>query len=338
VRRLAATALVLLGAMAAPAPAAAGQPPPGWRPAVDAARAYAAQRAGDVSFAVRTERRAWSWRGTTGHRSASVIKAMLLVAYLRRPDVRSRALRASERALLDPMVRVSDNGAADAVHARVGLATLRVLARRAGMRHFVPHPVWGGSRITADDQVRFFLRVDRLVPARHRRFAMGLLRGVVSAQRWGIPAALPDGWTIAFKGGWGRGVTSQVSHQAALLTNGGLRVSVAVLTAGNPSDGYGFATIEGVAARLLRGLEREVTGRVIRARRGLGDPPAAAAAWYSSAFGGIRAPWRARTAFSSSTSTARWSVRAARAPWRGAARSRSCTGSRPTSGSSPTPG
>ena len=62
-------------------------------------RAYAAARAGDVSFAVRTARRAWSWRGTTTYRSASVVKAMLLVAYLRRADVRGRrAARGRARA------------------------------------------------------------------------------------------------------------------------------------------------------------------------------------------------------------------------------------------------
>lgn len=265
-RRIAATGLLLLLLTAVPASA---QPPPGWRPDVAAARTYAAGRAGEVSFAVRTEKRAWSWRGTASYRSASVVKAMLLVAYLRRADVRSRALRSGERALLDPMVRVSDNRAADVVHARVGLPGLRALGRRAGMRRFVPHPVWGGCLITAEDQARFFLRIDRLVPARHRAYAMRLLRGVVASQRWGVPAARPQGWAIAFKGGWGRGVTRQVDHQAALLTNAGLRVSIAVLTGDNPSDAHGAATLEGVAARLLRGLRGAVTGKVIRARRGL---------------------------------------------------------------------
>jgi Beta-lactamase enzyme family len=265
VRRIAVTALVLLG-LVAPAHAA---PPRGWKPDVRAARAYAAGRAGDVSFAVRTGRRAWSWRGTTTYRSASLVKAMLLVAYLRRGDVRGRALHASEKALLDPMVRRSDNRAADAIHARVGLVALGALARRVGMRHFIPHPVWGGSTITADDQARLFLRIDRLVPRRHRAYAMGLLRGVVPEQRWGIAAAVPRGWQIAFKGGWGRGVTRQVDHQAALLTNAGLRVSVAILTADNPGDGYGAATLQGVAARLLRGLAGQVKGTVVDMRRGL---------------------------------------------------------------------
>jgi beta-lactamase class A len=269
VRRIAVTALVLLG-LAAPAQAA---PPRGWKPDMRAAREYAAARAGDVSFAVRTERRAWSWRGTTPYRSASVVKAMLLVAYLRRADVRGRGLRAAERALLDPMVRRSDNRAADAIHARVGVLALSALARRAGMRQFVPHVVWGGSTVTADDQARFFLRVDRLVPRRHRAYAMRLLRTVVPSQRWGIARAVPRGWQIAFKGGWGRGVTRQVDHQAALLTNRGLRVSLAILTADNPGDGYGTATLEGVARRLLRGLRGEVRGKVVGVRLGIPRRP-----------------------------------------------------------------
>jgi beta-lactamase class A len=283
VRRIAVTTLVLLGLLAAPAHSAPAEgrpdlhaepaPPPKWKPGLRAARAYAAGRAGDVSFAVRTERRAWSWRGTTTYRSASVVKAMLLVAYLRRGDVRRRGLQGSERELLDPMVRRSDNRAANAIHARVGLPALSALARRAGMRHFVPHAVWGGSTITADDQARFFLRIDRLVPRRHRAYAMRLLRTVVPEQRWGIARAVPRGWQIAFKGGWGRGVTRQVDHQAALLTNAGLRVSIAVLTADNPGDGYGAATLQGVAERLLRGLDGEVRGEVIGTRRGLPSPP-----------------------------------------------------------------
>ena len=255
------------------APAAA--PPKGWKPDVAAARAYAKGRDGFVAFAVRTQRRFGRLRADQPFQSASVVKAMLLVAYLRRADVRGRALRSGERTLLDPMVRSSDNRAADAIYPRVGIVALGALGRRAGMRAFAPHPVWGGSTITADDQARFFLRVDRLVPRRHRAYALELLRGVVPAQRWGIAAAVPAGWRIAFKGGWGRGVTRQVDHQAALLTNDGLRVSIAVLTADNPARGYGAATQEGVAARLLRGLAGEVRGKLERTRRGLGRRRAA---------------------------------------------------------------
>ena len=40
----------------------------------------------------------------------------------------------------------------------------------------------------------------------------------------------------------------------AQLRRGDLRVSVAIMTTGNPSHEYGNATLEGVAKRLLRGL------------------------------------------------------------------------------------
>ena len=261
-RRIAAALLPALALTAVLAAAAAADEPRGWHPKVRDARAYAAHRTGEVAFAVRTRSRHWSYRGAAQYRSASLVKAMLLVAYLRRGDVRDRPLRGDERALLDPMIRVSDNRAADTVHARVGLPALTALAQRAGMRHFSAHPVWGGSLITADDQVRFFRRIDRLVPERHREYAMGLLRGITGGQRWGMPEALPKGWRIAFKGGWGRGVTRQVTHQAALLTRGRERLAVAVLTADNPSTQYGAETIRGVTQRLLRGLGGRLMGRV----------------------------------------------------------------------------
>ena len=84
-------------------------------PHIGEAREYAAKRAGHVSFGVRTQR---GIRGAEIRRavpSASVVKAMLLVAYLRRPSVRHRRLRRDERALLGPMIRRSDNAAASQV-------------------------------------------------------------------------------------------------------------------------------------------------------------------------------------------------------------------------------
>ena len=64
-----------------------------WRPAVAAAKAYAVRRAGSVSFAVRTESRLYGYRTRRTARSASVVKAMLMVAYLNHRSVRGRRLR-----------------------------------------------------------------------------------------------------------------------------------------------------------------------------------------------------------------------------------------------------
>jgi len=229
----------------------AGAPPAGWTPDVHAARAYAESRAGAVSFHVRTEAEHWGLHADRAVASASVVKAMLMVAYLNRPQVRRRALRPADRDLLAPMIRSSDNRAATRVRDIVGNGALRRLARRVPMTRFATHPLWGLSRITACDQSRMWLRFESFVPRRHRDTAMRLLRSIVPRQRWGVgEVALPAGWQLHFKGGWGSG-TGLIDHQVALLRRGDERVAVAILTTGSPSHAYGKQTLRGVAERLL---------------------------------------------------------------------------------------
>ena len=247
-RRAAGLALVAVAVAAPPAHA--------WTPHVHAAAAYARERRGIEAFAVRTPDRHWGYRARRTFPSASVLKAMLLVAYLRQRPVRDRPLRRDEKRLLSPMIRRSANAPASALVVRLGARRLRRLARRAGMRRFTPVTgIWGLSRIDAADQARFFLQVDRLVPERHRRYALHLLASVVASQRWGIARVAPLGWQLYFKGGWGSG-TGLVDHQVALLTRGGERVSVAILTYADGSHAYGKRTLRGIARRLLRGLAR----------------------------------------------------------------------------------
>jgi beta-lactamase class A len=208
---------------------------------------------------VRTERHLYGVDTRRTVPSASVLKAMLLVAYLREPDVRDRALRKADRDLLTPMIRWSDNVAATRVRDIVGNDGLVRLAHRIGMRAFSPAAIWGLSRIDAADQTLFFLHVDRYVPARHRATALRLLSSIVPSQRWGIGQVRPAGWALYFKGGWGSG-TGAVDHQVALLRRGKRRVSVAILTTNSPSHAYGKQTLRGVAARLLTGLAVPRTG------------------------------------------------------------------------------
>ena len=172
----AAAALLLLFA----APALSEDEPPSWRPHMHAAERYAARRQGIIAFAIRTRDHVWSWRADRIFPSASLLKPMLLVAYLERRSVRTRRLDRDERATLGPMIRRSDNDDASRVLGVVGTGGLRQVARRAGMRRFTPvTPVGGLSRVDASDQTRFFLHIDRLMPARHRAFGMHLLASIV---------------------------------------------------------------------------------------------------------------------------------------------------------------
>jgi hypothetical protein len=225
-----------------------------WHPDMKAALSYAHSRNGDIAFAVRTDHGFYAYRRDHQEWSASVLKAMLLVAYLNRRSVANRALNSYDRSLLYPMITRSDNNAATTVDHIVGDGSLSALARRVGMNRFVPVSFpWGESRITASDQTKFFLHIDRFTDRRHRAYAMRLLASITPSQRWGIGEVAPRGWKLYFKGGWGYG-TGLIDHQVALLTRGCARLSVAVLTMYDGSHPYGKATLKGLFRRLLKGL------------------------------------------------------------------------------------
>lgn len=227
------------------AAAATGEYPSAAR--VRAARGYAQKRVGSVSFAVLG---AGGLRGLNGGRaygSASVTKALLLAGFLQQ---RKRSgISDAERALLGPMIRVSDNDAADAIYDRVGDGGLRRVAHHAGMRHFSVTGHWGGAQITADDMARFFFALERRFPERHRDYAMRLLADIVGGQRWGIPRGA-RGWQVNFKGGWRPDDGGHLAHQAALLRRDGERIGLAVMTTQQPSLGYATDTIAGITRRL----------------------------------------------------------------------------------------
>ena len=228
--------------------------PAAWRPHVQDARAWASHRRGRVSFAVRSDARLAGWRTRRVVPTASVLKPMLMAAYLSRRSVRSRPLRRADHRLLDPMIRRSDDNAATAVRGIVGAGGLYRVAHHAGMGHFRVAPIWGLSTTDAADQTRFFLHLERYVPPRHRATAFHLLRTIVRRQRWGIGRVRLPGWRVYFKGGWSSG-TGRVDHQVALLRGcGDTRLAVAVMTTSDGSHAYGKRTLQGVFKRLLGGL------------------------------------------------------------------------------------
>jgi hypothetical protein len=184
--------------------------------------------------------------------------------------VRDRPLTAAERALLGPMIRSSDNDAATEVLDVVGGEAVTRLGRAAGMTRFAMNVVWGWALITARDQTRLFLALEELLPERHRAYALRLLRTIVPWQRWGMARAIPRGWRLYFKGGWGD-EPGTVDHQVGLLRRGPHRVAIAILTTGKPSSAYGQATLEGVARRLVRGLGPRLVGTAGRTRAFLQD-------------------------------------------------------------------
>jgi beta-lactamase family protein len=230
---------------------------PHHRARVAAAR-YLDRRSGYTAFAVIDSQGRISGRHL--HRtfvSASVVKAMLLVADLRKLAARHRGLDPGRRALLEPMIHLSDNAAATAVWNLDGEGPVRALARAAGMTDFSVHGYWSSAQISAADQARFFFRMEELIPRRFRHYANHLLSHIVDYESWGIPTvARKRGWRTFFKGGWRGTDRGQLVHQAARLEHGRVRVAIAVMTDGDPSMDYGIETIEGVTRQLLGSLNR----------------------------------------------------------------------------------
>jgi hypothetical protein len=219
---------------------------------VTRARSFARGRFGVVSFAVvDTSGRLRCYRCHVPFLSASVVKAMLLVAYLNRLVESNEPLTPSHHAMLDAMISVSDNTSATVLYSHVGDARLYRLATQARMSGFDVLGQWGTARVTAADQAWFFARIDELTPARYRRYVRRLLSSVVAAQAWGIPEVSRPQWETFFKGGWRKTSRGNLVHQVARLERGRLSVAIAVLTDGNPDDAYGRATVSGIAERLL---------------------------------------------------------------------------------------
>lgn len=222
--------------------------------AMRSARRWLTTRRGRVAFAV-----AGKLGGVSGFHpnarfvSASLTKAMILVAFLRRLEATRAQPSASERLSLGYMIRLSDNASAGSIFRRVGDEGMREVARLAGMRDFRIAGDWANATVTPADQARLFLALDRLVPPRFLPLARNLLETVSPLHAWGIPRAARPRFRTFFKGGWRPQGAAQMVHQSALLERGSRRVGMAVLTAEDPTMAYGESTIEGIARRLLGG-------------------------------------------------------------------------------------
>ena len=268
---------MLLLAATAPTGAAAQRPSafPG-KKSIRATKAFVSKRA-TSSFALVDSR--GRLHGHAIHRryaSGSIVKVMLLVAYLRRLE--GRMPPSADQGLLHTMIVLSGNKVASIVQRKLGTAALLEVAQDAGMRDFSISGSWGSSLISAADQARFFRRFDRMIPAGTRDYARDLMSSIDRRQRWGFPRpALDLGFEAFFKIGWRGTAAGRLVHAVGMFERDGERVSLAVLTDGNPSHDFGTDTIRGAAERAFRGVPAAPTAerRGAAASRAEGDAPAA---------------------------------------------------------------
>jgi beta-lactamase class A len=192
--------------------------------------------------------------------SASVVKTAILATSLFQAQQHRRTLSARERSLAEAMITWSDNNAASALWRRIGGALgLRKFLDAADMTQTVPGRgrQWGLTQITAQDEIKL-LRIlatdNNVLNQASRSYELGLMKRVTASQRWGAPTGALPGEVVAVKNGW------------LPLSEGGWRVNttgvgigrrsylIAVLSDGNPTMGYGVATVNSVASVINRNI------------------------------------------------------------------------------------
>jgi hypothetical protein len=200
--------------------------------------------------------------------SASVVKATILGALLRKAQQQHRFLTGTETSLARAMITRSDNGAASALWARVGRFYLHRFLNLARMAHTVlgPGGAWGLTLITASDEIlllRLLLRPNRVLDTASRNYELNLMAHVIPAQRWGVPAGAPVRLTPHVKNGWlPLASHGWHVHSIGCFTGRGGGYSIVVLTLDNPSMAYGIGTIEAIARVINRDLNPGATARV----------------------------------------------------------------------------
>jgi len=201
------------------------------------------------------------WLNSSEHfDSASVVKATILGALLRRAQDRHEALTRTEKALAYAMITRSDNDAASELWDDVGRRYLQHFLNLAGMTrtYLGPGPYWGLTRITAYDEtllLHLLLTKNTVLGTSSRDYELSLMARVIPSRRGGVPAGAPTRLTAHVKNGWlplapyGWRINS-----IGGFTGRGGGYSIVVLTQDNPTMGYGIATVETIARVVNRDL------------------------------------------------------------------------------------
>jgi hypothetical protein len=224
------------------------EPSPG---AIAAAASFLKGRGGRTAFAVMDSHGHIGGLRVHEHfPSASVVKVMMLTAYLQRLAAHHLGLRRRDDRLLYPMIHFSDNEAASAVLSIVGRGALSRVANEAQMSDYARGAGWWAfTQTSAIDQVRLFSMLGQLIPAPFYGYARHLLSTAAPEHSWGLPPVARPRWEIFYK--TGSLPSLGLFNEAARLERDGLAIAIAVFTDGDPSTSYGKETIEDLGARLL---------------------------------------------------------------------------------------
>ncbi|MFB6939935.1 serine hydrolase [Streptomyces sp. NPDC056305] len=217
-----------------------------------------------VALYDRTTKTNCSLRATTKYDSASVVKATVLATLLWDNKKHNRYLTQREINLTTAMITKSDNNATTSLWKQLGVTKVKAFLKAAGMTHTVPGSggYWGLTQITAQDEQRLLTLLtakNSVLSDNARSYELGLMRKVVSSQRWGTPAGAPSGVTVQVKNGWlPRATHGWRVHSIGAFTGKGHDYAITVLTQDNKTMNDGINTIQAVARAVHKDLNPAV--------------------------------------------------------------------------------
>ena len=158
------------------------------------------------------------------------------------------------------MIEASDNDDATALWDQIGGSTgITAYNVLAGLTQTTPNTqgFWGETTTSAADQIKILEQLSgpsRLLTKADQAYQLSLMTDIDPGEGWGVSGGVPKGVTVALKNGW-----------VPLTSNSDWEVNsigwihgddhdylLAVLTAHDPSEGYGINTIRRIAASVYR--------------------------------------------------------------------------------------
>ncbi len=234
------------------------------------AAAVAAERLGAVSVAVIDfgSGRAYRVNGERLYPLASVAKVPLMLTLLTKIQAEEEPLSDDDAFRLRAMITQSDNFAADALWQRAGgrAAETSLLASLGLWPDLMAvGRQWGAVEAGALATALLVgeIAVGTVLPEAVREQALELMRSVIPEQAWGVSAGLEQRASVAvvgLKNGWFEDEDGWRVHSAGIVSNvafGGEeapRYALVVLTARQPSFGYGRETIELIAREVHQAI------------------------------------------------------------------------------------
>ena len=236
--------------------------------AIPALRGYLAARAGHITAAAYdiNTGRTYLYRPGVREQTASIVKVDILATLLHERQ-RSGGLSGTEQGIAQGMIEESDNDdATDLWNAEGGAGAVQAFDDEAGMTQTSANVAWGLTTTTPRDQLRLLRLVmlpNRLLTASSRGYEYELMRQVIPSEDWGVSAGVGPGARVALKNGWLPLPGGWQVNSIGQITGSGRRYLLAVMTDGDPSEGYGIDTIERISAAAWQALRPQTLDRLI---------------------------------------------------------------------------